>query len=159
MFTPPNMSHVTCHVSRVTCHMSSVTCHMSKKNYILIFFFFSRTQIGQSGGASRWRVCYQRGLPCLVLAYLLIFLFLFFIFFRYFVFLVKLQYIVEVLQRGGSVAVAVLVITCDMWHVSGAHDMWHLTGKQVTGDRWQGICDRWRVTGDRLTGDMWQENK
>ena len=23
-------------------------------------------KIGQSGGAGRWRVCYQRGLPCLV---------------------------------------------------------------------------------------------
>ena len=36
---------VTCHVSHVTCHVSCVT---------------------QSVGASRWRVCYQRGLPRLV---------------------------------------------------------------------------------------------
>ena len=42
MFTPHNMSHVTCqmscvtcHVSRVTCHVSHVMCHMS-----LFFFFF-----------------------------------------------------------------------------------------------------------------------
>ena len=35
------------------CHMSRVTCH--------IFFF------GQSGEAYWWRVCYQRGLPRLVL--------------------------------------------------------------------------------------------
>ena len=36
-----------------------------------------------------------------------------------FVFLVQLQCIVKVLQRGGSVAVAVLVMTCDMGHVTG----------------------------------------
>ena len=34
------------------CHMSHVTCHRLKK--------------WQSGGASRWRVCYERGLPRLV---------------------------------------------------------------------------------------------
>ena len=51
------MSRVTCHVSNVTCHMSRVTCP------IFFFFFF----FGKSGGASRWRVCYQRGLPRLVL--------------------------------------------------------------------------------------------
>ena len=38
-----------CQVSHVTCHMSCVTCHID------------------SGEASQWRVCYQRGLPCLVL--------------------------------------------------------------------------------------------
>ena len=48
-----------CHVSRVTCHMSHVTCHMPHS----FFFFFS----GQSAEACRWRVCYQRGLPRLVL--------------------------------------------------------------------------------------------
>ena len=41
------------HVSCVTCHKSHVT--------IIIFVF------GQSGEAYRWRVCYQRGLPRLVL--------------------------------------------------------------------------------------------
>ena len=56
MFTPPNMSHVTYHVSRVMCHVSRVTCHMS---HIYIFFL-------QSGEISRWRLCYQRGLPRLV---------------------------------------------------------------------------------------------
>ena len=50
-----NVSCVTCNVSRVTCHVSNVTCHF-------FFFFF-----GQSGEAYRWRVCYQRGLPRLVL--------------------------------------------------------------------------------------------
>ena len=29
-------------------------------------FFTLHKKIGQSGGASRWRVCYQRGLPRLV---------------------------------------------------------------------------------------------
>ena len=53
------MSHVMCHVSR---HMSHVTCHMS---HVTFFFFF----LGQSGEAYRWRVCYQQGLPCLVLLY------------------------------------------------------------------------------------------
>ena len=43
---------VTSHVSHVMCHMSHVTCN--------IFF-------GQKGGASQWRVCYQWGLPRLVL--------------------------------------------------------------------------------------------
>ena len=48
-----------CHVSRVTCHMSHVTCkkHIKTKNNNKL----------QSGGASRSRVCYQRGLPRLVL--------------------------------------------------------------------------------------------
>ena len=55
-----------CHVSHVTCHVSCVTCHMSH----VIFFFFYVKKIGQSGGASRWRVCYQRGLPRLVSKYL-----------------------------------------------------------------------------------------
>ena len=51
MFTPHHVSDVTCHLSRVTCQMSRV-----------IFFLF----FGQSGGASQWRVCYQRGLARLV---------------------------------------------------------------------------------------------
>ena len=48
------MSRVTCHISRVTCHVSGVTCHF------FLFLFL------QSGGASWWRVCYQRGLLRLV---------------------------------------------------------------------------------------------
>ena len=47
-----HVSSVTCHVSRVTCHVSPVTFYPSK--------------IGQSGGACRWRVCYEWVLPCLV---------------------------------------------------------------------------------------------
>ena len=68
--SPPqtcHMSHVTCHMSCVTSHMSRVTCHLSHVIfffYILIFFYVKKN--GQSGGASRWRVCYQRGLPHLV---------------------------------------------------------------------------------------------
>ena len=54
MFTPPNMSRVTRHVSHVTCHVSHV-------------IIFSSSFSGQSGEAYRWRVCYQRGLPRLVL--------------------------------------------------------------------------------------------
>ena len=48
-----------------TCHMSGVRCHMSRVfslNLFLLLFF------GQSGGASQWRVCYQLGLPRLVLS-------------------------------------------------------------------------------------------
>ena len=65
---PPK--HVTCHVSRVTCHVSPVTCHMSHVSCHVSFFFCLRKKIGQSGGASRWRVCYQRGLPRLVLQHM-----------------------------------------------------------------------------------------
>ena len=73
-----HVSCVTCHVSPVTCHLSPVTCHLS---HVEIFFKFFLTKkniqkkcpkkIGQSGGASRWRVCYQQGLPCLVLKYVI----------------------------------------------------------------------------------------
>ena len=61
MFTPPNVSRVTCHVSHVTCHVSRVTCHVSHVTCHIFFLFF-----GQSGEAYRWRVCYQWGLPRLV---------------------------------------------------------------------------------------------
>ena len=47
-----NVSGVTYHVSGVTGHMSYVICHMS------LFCV-------QSIEASQWRVCYQRGVPCL----------------------------------------------------------------------------------------------
>ena len=56
------MSHVICHMSFVTCHMSCVTFHMSCVTCHFFYFFF----FGQSGEAFWWRVCYQRGLPCLV---------------------------------------------------------------------------------------------
>ena len=46
------------------CHMSRVTCHVS---YVLFSFFL------RVCGASRWRVCYQRGLPRLVFIRLVIF--------------------------------------------------------------------------------------
>ena len=54
---------VTCHVSRVTCHASHVPCHMSRVTCHMLHFF-----LGQSGEGYRWRVCYQRGLHCLVFA-------------------------------------------------------------------------------------------
>ena len=68
-----NVSHITCHGLRVTCHVSPVTCQnifLHKKNLkrkLKNHFFF----IVQSGGAGWWRVCYQRGLPRLVLKWTL----------------------------------------------------------------------------------------
>ena len=56
MFTPHNVSKVTCRMSHVTCHVSCVMCHVSH-------FFLGG---GQSCEAYRWRVCYQRGLSRLV---------------------------------------------------------------------------------------------
>ena len=60
------MSHVRCHMSgdtflgsRFMCHMSGVTCQVS---HVRCHHFFFK----QSGGTSRWRVCYQWGLPSLV---------------------------------------------------------------------------------------------
>ena len=53
MFTLHHVSHVTRQVSCVGCRMSCV---------IFLFLIYS----GQMGGASRWRVCYQQGLPRLV---------------------------------------------------------------------------------------------
>ena len=47
-------------MSCVMCHLSPATCHLSHA-----YFFLN----GQSGGASWWRVCYQRGLPRLVLVF------------------------------------------------------------------------------------------
>ena len=49
-------------MSRVTCHVSHVTCNISHDQCI----FFQRGEL--VGGASRWRVCYQGGLPRLVVA-------------------------------------------------------------------------------------------
>ena len=64
-----HVSCVTCLVSSVTSHLSHVMCHLS---HVIFFvgpiglFEIWRSAIGQSGGAVRWRVCYQRGLPRLV---------------------------------------------------------------------------------------------
>ena len=58
MFTPHHVSHVRCHVSCVTCQVSHVRCHVSQN--IFSSSFFDKMM------ASRWRVCYQRGLPLLV---------------------------------------------------------------------------------------------
>ena len=55
---PPNVtcrvSHVRCQVSGVICHVSCVRCQVSGVRCHFV------------GGASRWRFCYQRGLPHLV---------------------------------------------------------------------------------------------
>ena len=56
-----HMSCITCHVSCVMCHVSCVTCHVSPDTCNLFYFFFL-----QINRASRWRACYQRGLPRLV---------------------------------------------------------------------------------------------
>ena len=62
-----HMSRVMCHVSRVTCHVSRVTCHVSSVTFFFLFFFFLYPKKNYlRGGASQWRVCYQRGLPRLV---------------------------------------------------------------------------------------------
>ena len=55
------VSRVMCHLSCVTCYVSRVTCHLSHVIFFIIIFFW------QSGGSSRRRVCYQRGLPRLVI--------------------------------------------------------------------------------------------
>ena len=64
----PRPKHVTCHLSRVTCHVSRVTCHVSLVTCQMFFCFcyYPKKKNLQSGGARRWRVCYQRGLPRLV---------------------------------------------------------------------------------------------
>ena len=65
-----HVSYVICHVSCVTCYLSHITCHLSHVNKLIFpFLFFKKKvlkQILQSGGASRWRICCQRGLPGLV---------------------------------------------------------------------------------------------
>ena len=51
--------------SGVMCHMSHVTFHMSNVVFFIPFYSFFKP----SGEASRWRICYQRGLTHLVLTY------------------------------------------------------------------------------------------
>ena len=51
----------TCHMSCVMCHVSCVTCHVSH-----VMRHVSHVKKNNNGGASWWRVCYQRGLPRLV---------------------------------------------------------------------------------------------
>ena len=55
-----HVSCVTCHLSLVACHVSHVMCHMSHLFFYFIFFFFGSVEAYWS------RVCYQRGLPCLI---------------------------------------------------------------------------------------------
>ena len=49
-----------------TCHLSPVRCQTFFLHIYFILFLLSQKEIGQCGGASRWRVIYQRGLPRLV---------------------------------------------------------------------------------------------
>ena len=73
------MSCVTCHMSLVRCHLSHVTCQLSHVNIFFFFYIFCvkkkskivhLKKVGKIGEASRWRVCYLRGLPRLVLSHL-----------------------------------------------------------------------------------------
>ena len=70
------MSRVTCHMSRVTCHLSRVTCHVSHVTYqkkkFTFNFFFTLKKLDKLVELVRWRVCYQRGLPRLVLVSVLL---------------------------------------------------------------------------------------
>ena len=62
-FPSVNIVHL---ASCVTCHMSYVPCHKKYYYYRYYYFFILSSFFGLSGGASRLRVCYQRGLLCLV---------------------------------------------------------------------------------------------
>ena len=61
-----HMSLVMCHVSHVTCHMSCVTCHNKKYIFTYIYIYYFIFLVCWAGW---WRVCYQWGLPRLVLKY------------------------------------------------------------------------------------------
>ena len=63
-----NCEEKKCHISHFTFHMSYVMCQVSgvKCTFFLLIFLFSSPFFGQSGGASRWRLCYPRGLSRLV---------------------------------------------------------------------------------------------
>ena len=52
------------HVSCIIIHVSCVICHMWNKKSLYIYPFISF--VLQSSGACPWRVCYQRGILCLV---------------------------------------------------------------------------------------------
>ena len=55
-------SHNMYHVSPVPCHVSCVMCHLSPVIFHC-FCFCILKKSWKSRRASRWRVCYQRGLP------------------------------------------------------------------------------------------------
>ena len=67
-------SCVICHASRVTCDMSPVTCHMSHVKSFFFLLLLLLSFLLTKWEASRWRVCYQWGLPHLVSLYSLGFL-------------------------------------------------------------------------------------
>ena len=64
MIHEKNMSGVRCHMSSVRCQVSGVTIFYF---FYLLFIYLFFLYLLKSGGASRWRVCYQRGLPRIVL--------------------------------------------------------------------------------------------
>ena len=68
----PHLSCVMCEMSLVICHMLCVMYHMLRLtiNMSCVFLIYFL----QCGGASWWRVCYQRGLPHLVIFILLLFI-------------------------------------------------------------------------------------
>ena len=80
MFTTPCVSNVTCRMSHVTGHMSQVTFPKTNPQKMVKFSGASRWKIcyqqglprllfGQRVGTSQWKLCYQRGLPRLVCIY------------------------------------------------------------------------------------------
>ena len=60
VFNRPGVAGAVLHMSRGTCHVSPVIGHMLS---FLFLFFICPLKIGQRGGASWWRVCYQWDLP------------------------------------------------------------------------------------------------
>ena len=69
-----HVSCVTCHVSCAMCHTSCATFHVSHVPHVMCHmscdicnFFLNIYIFLQSVWASPWRVCYQNGLPRLVL--------------------------------------------------------------------------------------------
>ena len=56
---------VRCHMSPVMCHMSRVPCPITCVTNIYIYIF-----VWTIYEARQWRVCYQRGLPRLVIYYI-----------------------------------------------------------------------------------------
>ena len=79
MFTTPPVSCVTCYMSGVRCQVTPLRCKLFCKtnnkyiNIDLYIYIFTQMKLQSGGGgASRWRVCYQRGLPNLVSRVLLI---------------------------------------------------------------------------------------
>ena len=129
-----HVSRVTCHVSCVTCHMSHVTCHLSQKK---------QKKNGKSGEISRSRVCYQRGLPRLVLQTLPLLL-------EYFQNYISL-YCCSLIQGQGFLVLltfyGAIITEC---YISGAADHYQhvlLQNKSINVWRWN---LQWQKAGDPI---------